>query len=87
MNQRGDATDHITDYREDGNNSYIISNGYCATRTFFWEGQRGEFVQSINKSESKFIKCIESIPIWRWNTDFGCETFSTSDNTDDLLSD
>ena len=84
-NQTGDATDHILDLKND---SGVISNGYCATRTFLYGKTKDRFVQPINKSESKFIQCIQdNSPIWDHNTDFGYEGLTSENEDNDILKD
>lgn len=84
-NQTGDATDHILDLKND---SGVISNGYCATRTFLYGKTKDRFVQPINKSESKFIQCIQdNSSIWDYNTDFGYEGLTSENEDNDILID
>jgi hypothetical protein len=71
--QSGNA-EHIVDLGDD--EAYIINNGFCSTRTFMWEKQKNHFVLPINKSESKFIQCVnDESSIWDRSSDFGCEPF------------
>lgn len=84
-NQTGDATDHILDLKND---SGVINNGYCATRTFLYGKNKDRFVQPINKSESKFIQCIQdNSPIWDNNTDFRYDSLTSENADNDILKD
>lgn len=55
--QEGDVSDRIIDFDD---NAYIVNNAYCATRTFFRNDYASNFVLPINKSESKFVQCVNS---------------------------
>lgn len=84
--QTGDASDHIGDFENDAS---VISNGYCGTRTFYWRGVGNNFVLPINKSESKFIQCVNGTQnIWDWNQDFYQKQIAqSSDKNDDIYDD
>jgi hypothetical protein len=92
--QAGDV-EHVKDLEDD---SYIVSNGYCGTKSFYWSMLGERFVLPINKSESRFVQCVKpkSYPregeskynyVWEWSTDFGGELFAPSTGNDDKYDD
>lgn len=94
--QTGDADERIKDFGPDDHNGYIVHNKICNTRTFAYKEtekdkkdhiyyKEANFVQPINKSESKFIQCMN---VLGWNTtDFGCTPFSESSGNNDWSDD
>ena len=87
--------EHIADLEDD---SYIVYDGYCGTKTFYWSKLGENFVLPINKSESRFIQCAkikssysQGEPkynyIWDWSSDFGGELFAPSTGNDDMYDD
>ena len=79
--QEGDASNYLSDIDD---NAYIVNNAYCSTRTLFWENKKehklpdeDKFVLPINKSESKFVQCVNKYgAIW----DGGDDNIIRSDN-------
>lgn len=92
LEQEGNAGDYMIDLDE--YDTYVINNTYCSTRTFFWDKYADKFVTPVNKSESKFVQCInENNSIWN-GADMNIKRseepiFSTVNNNDpgDLLCD
>lgn len=77
--------EHIADMEDD---SYIVYDGYCGTKTFYWSKLGENFVLPFNKSESKFIQCSSNGSyIWNWSPDFGGEVFAPSTGNDDMYDD
>ena len=91
--QTGDVSDHIVDFgpnvQNGEQNGLIISNAICGTNTFVYHDMEENFVLPINKSESKFVQCVNGTSkIWNWNKrDFSCTQFSQSEGNDDLNDD
>ena len=95
--QTGDVDYRIKDFGPDDHNGYIVHNKICNTRTFAYKEtekdkkkyhiyyKEANFVQPVNKSESKFIQCMN---VLGWNTtDFGCTPFSESSGNSDWSDD
>ena len=95
-NQSGAADDHIIDMglsetgEKTGFTSYVVYNGYDSTRSFVFYGDENMLVLPINKSESKFIKCVsDNTAVWEWS-DFTHNPISQdtgTQDTDDILCD
>lgn len=93
-NQAG-YVEHVADTED---NSYIVYDGYCGTKTFYWNKLGENFVLPINKSESRFVQCAKLLSsysqneprynyIWKWSSDFGGELFAPSSGNDDKYDD
>ena len=84
----GDSNEYIADLGDYG--ASVITNGYCATRTFLSHQTDDKFVLPINKSESKFIQCINKHDIL--NNNFKEDivvplAINNNDEYDDILKD
>ena len=91
FDQTGNTT-HILDFGpgKGEHNGQIIRNNYCYTRTFTYSDVLDTFVLPVNKSESKFIQCVNTTgSVWGYNNNFNNESFSAStgnnDRYDDIL--
>lgn len=86
LSQTGDASDYVFDL--ENNNASIVGNPYCATRTFVNGSTIERFVQPINRSESKFIQCVNGNSyIWGSDTSWTNDTSFIEQGKEDILKD
>ena len=84
INDQAGNVDHVADLEEGEDNfAYIINNGFCGTRNFYWSESGNNYVLPVNMSESKFVSCkYNDLP-----NNFIGEKFTTETEDDDILID